>query len=369
VAERPVPDQVLHAPETERLLWFHDRLLDHEMLNIVFKQVRQAIAPPAVAPLVLLLGPTGVGKSRLLLKLLEQVLTEAREAMIADRSIVPIAGTLMSAPETGSFDWKACYISALKALGEPLVEYKRDPLPDKTARSDPLRVWRESFKNALHYRKAHVFFFDEAQHLLKVSGRRYVDQMDALKSVAIECQVPLILAGTYQLLELADRSDQLSRRRELIHFARYDAHNKRQLKEFKTFILTIQSFLPVENPPDLLKDWDYLYEKSLGVCGVLYDWMIRALKASYVDGKPFSIDHLKGTVRRQKEINKAWHTIVNGERDLRDARATPGLRAALGLDTPQAKDSEKGGRKSGGNRHPGQRKPGRDQVPSAAATS
>jgi hypothetical protein len=35
--------------------------------------------------------------------------------------------------------------------------------------------------------------------------------------------------------------------------------------------------LPVPEPPDLVKDWEFLYERSLGCVGVLKDWLMRTL--------------------------------------------------------------------------------------------
>ena len=54
---------------------------------------------------------------------------------------------------------------------------------------------------------------DEAQHLKKfASGRRLLDQMDILKSLASLTDTIHVLIGTYELLGLADLSAQLNRR-------------------------------------------------------------------------------------------------------------------------------------------------------------
>lgn len=35
--------------------------------------------------------------------------------------------------------------------------------------------------------------------------------------------------------------------------------------------------LPLSEPPDLLNDWEYLYERSIGCVGILKDWLVRVL--------------------------------------------------------------------------------------------
>src|SRR6266852_4245374 len=47
----------------------------------------------------------------------------------------------------------------------------------------------------------------------------------------------------------------------------------------QTFINVVRSFekeLPFEERPDLVSDWEFLYERSLGSIGVLKEWLVRA---------------------------------------------------------------------------------------------
>ena len=337
-----VPPDILAAPAPVQLAWYEERLLEHDTLRRVYQEVRRALRPPVVKPLVMVLGPTGVGKSRLVRKLCEQVLKEARAEMVADPGYLPVEGIQLAAPETGNFDWKACYVKALQALQEPLIQYKRDPLQREVTRADPMRLWRESFCTAVRYRRTQFFYFDEAQHLLKVTGRRYTDQMDAVKSLSQDATIPLLFVGTYELLQLIDRSDQLSRRTRLIHFPRYDARINAEKEEFLTFLLTLRTYLPVDNPPDLSQHWQFLYAQSLGALGVLYDWTIDALKLSFEEGKPFGVHHLRATARRQSEVKEAYRVITNGEKKLADSPANREFYALLGLldDNALAADNE-----------------------------
>ena len=55
------------------------------------------------------------------------------------------------------------------------------------------------------------------------SGRRLLDQMDNLKSLANMTNTVHVLIGTYDLLGLMNSSAQLSRRSIEIHFPRYHA--------------------------------------------------------------------------------------------------------------------------------------------------
>jgi len=119
---------------------------------------------------------------------------------------------------------------------------------------------------------------DEAQHLSKMaSGRRLLDQLDVVKSIANQTRIVHVLFGTYDLLAFRNLNGQLSRRSLDVHFPRYRAESA---SERQVFINILQSFahhMPLAEPPDLAANWELLYERSIGCVGILKQWLMRAL--------------------------------------------------------------------------------------------
>jgi hypothetical protein len=117
-----------------------------------------------------------------------------------------------------------------------------------------------SWEHAVHYRHPGAIFIDEAQHLGKIGGgSSLLGQLDFLKSLAILTSTVYVLAGTYELLTLDTLSAQLGRRSMVVHFPRYQATNKDDVRAFKTVLQAFQRHLPVEEMPDLVSWWQDCY--------------------------------------------------------------------------------------------------------------
>lgn len=138
---------------------------------------------------------------------------------------------------------------------------------------------RHAVEQALKYRRPVVVCVDEAQHLARMaSGRKLQDQLDCIKSLANLTGVPIVLCGHYELLVFRNLSAQLSRRSIDIHFRRYRADEKSELRIFKNVIWSFGRHLPLSEEPDLVEQWDYLYERSLGCVGVLKVWLLKGFR-------------------------------------------------------------------------------------------
>ena len=109
------------------------------------------------------------------------------------------------------------------------------------------------------------------------SGRKLQDQLDSIKSLANLTKTVHVLVGTYELLPFRNLSGQLSRRSVDIHFPRYRADRREDYLAFQSVLFTFQRHLPLVGNTDLVKDFDFCYERSIGCVGVLKDWLTRAL--------------------------------------------------------------------------------------------
>ena len=69
------------------------------------------------------------------------------------------------------------------------------------------------------------------------------------------------------LLAFRNLSGQLCRRSIDVHFGRYRADRPGEAAIFVNVFRSFAAQLPLEEPRDLVKDWEFLYERSIGCVG------------------------------------------------------------------------------------------------------
>lgn len=365
----PTEAQLQKLKAFERFTMAHPRLMQ------VKDRLMSAIHGAAPGSLVLVIGPTGVGKTTLRLKS-EQVLTAEMMPMLRDDpGRMPFVSVEAIASLTGSFNWRDHFTRMLLGMNEPMVTDKlngqrlRDSggangrfTPGPRAAGFELQY---AVEQALRHRQPAAVFIDEAQHLGRItSGRKLSDQLDVIKSMANRTETVHVLFGTYELLAFRNLSGQLSRRCLDVHFARYSAESKEDLEIFKNVLLTFQNQLPIP-ACDLVQTWDLLYERSLGCVGIVKEWMVRAITLALDDGQAILTQtHLKESALSASQCEKILGETREGELRLKEADGSRSrLRVLLGLDTKSMNESsrqEQTAVKS--RRRAGQRNPKRDKV-------
>ncbi len=193
---------------------------------------------------------------------------------------------------------------------------------------------RWALEQALRHRRPVAFIVDEAQHFKRIaSGRRLLDQMDTLKSLANMTGITHVLIGTYELLGFAQLSAQLDRRSFEIHFPRYHIDIPEEMLAFKRVLLTFQRHLPLTGEPDLVAQAEYFYERSVGCVGVLKDWLTRALAAALEDGQETltktvlerqALPHRK-LLRMAREIREGEETLAANSHTQTELRSLLGM--------------------------------------------
>lgn len=285
------PQELLSQPPETRLRYFETKVVAHQRLKEVHASLLHALRYPAGVSLILVVGPTGVGKTTLRRRMERQLLEDAQASPTCSPGHIPVVGIEVAAPDGRNFNWKDYYTRALLALDEPFITAKItyevcDMHRDEhgrlvLGRSLTIPDLRRALEKTLQHRQPRAFLVDEAQHFRKMaSGRRLLDQMDNLKSLASMTNTVHVLVGTYELLGLTNLSAQLSRRSLEIHFPRYHADSAEDLKEFRKLLRTLQKHLPLVDEPDLEAHTDEFYERCLGCTGMLKTWLNRALAAA-----------------------------------------------------------------------------------------
>ncbi len=236
-------------------------------------------------------------------------------------------------------------------------------------------------EQTLRFRRPLAVLLDEAQHLASVgSGRRLSDQLDVIKSIANCTGTAHVLLGTYSLLAFRNLSAQLSRRRVDIHFPRYRSDNPEDLKTFKTVLHSFELHLPLSEPPDLVSEWEYLYERSIGCVGVLKEWLVRALTGVLrKNANRLALRDLEAHALSVAQCDKMLAEALEGEMRLVESSGERALlRNRLGLSVHEARHEDATAdqgvheaetplpRKQ--RRTPGQRRPIRDAVACSLGT-
>lgn len=378
------PRELLSQPWTARLEYFKGYTMAHPRLVAARDALLGAIHERAPNSLILVLGPTGVGKTTLRTKIERLLATEMLADLRADPGYLPVVSVECIAPESGAFSWRDHFRRLLLQMQEPLLDHKLKPgisihIGSRVVRFMPNAnavggEYRYAAERALCFRRPVAVMLDEAQHLAAVgSGRRLSDQLDVVKSIANCTGTVHVLLGTYGLLAFRNLSAQLSRRSVDIHFSRYQAEDPEDRKIFLSVLRSFERQLPLSEPPELVKDWEYLYERSIGCVGVLKDWLARALTAvSRRSANVLTFRDLQAHALSVSQCDKMLAEASEGEVRLCESAEERGrLRIRLGLSPREGgrEDSTAGQAAreveippSRQRRRPGQRRPTRDAI-------
>lgn len=342
------PD-LLKQPKPVRQAYFDGFMAEHSRIKDAVVQVMDIIHVPADSRVVHIVGPTGVGKSTLMVHLLKEIFEEEMPAMKKDPGLIPTAFITARTPPVGTYNWTDHFIRTMNALDEILVSKKielTDPEPLPRDVPKPIRkqigdnaAIQRAAESTLKNRKLTAFFIDNAHFLLKrLSEAEVKNQADNVFSVADQSDTLHVLIGTYDLLEMRNLNGQLARRSQTFHFSNYSIDDVNDRKFFSSAFKTLLSAVPLPEPPDLMdaEHVEFAYERSLGCIGILKNWLSRSLNAAMkrkdqkLNFKTFKQQALSIAECRQIaiEISKGKTKLKENE----DALARLELRQYLGMD-------------------------------------
>lgn len=304
----------------------------HPRIAATIEDCRLMLAAGGNANLLLVCGPTGVGKTTLGDFLVEVELKNQADELAANPGYIP--AIRVEAPSSGEreFSWRLFYQRILSRLeGEldaPRTAYGVDPLTGKVVRpagaqTNRLSGLRTAVERSLRNRGTRFIVVDEAAHMMRqCHPNRLEQQLDTLKSLSNEYGVQWILLGSYDLFELVSLSGQLARRTHVIHFSRYRQDMDSDVRAFNGCIKQLGKYLPALQSVDLLKYAEVFHQNTLGCVGTLRTVLTRL--DLLVAEKGWSEEILCQALLTEAQMTQIMREIVEGEE-----RIAPGLRRSL----------------------------------------
>jgi archaellum biogenesis ATPase FlaH len=358
------PIELLDRTVKERVDYFKKRTVGHPNLQLAYLDLMDKIEIAGKGKVLLVYGPSGVGKSTLFRKVKEEITKQYRDEMNQDKGFFPVIGVEATSPEDGKFDWIDFYTESLHEVEEILINEKRLPNDHQAPKNNnqrAKRALRRALENVIKYRKVKLILIDEAQHMTKAGKSETLrNHMDTIKSLASKFEIPIILFGTYELLSFRNLSGQLSRRGLDVHFPRYNAELTEEITAYKNVLGYFQVHLPLQNQPDLINNWEYFYQRTIGCVGILRDWLRNTLDYKLKKTPGATTLTLNDFKKFEPTIDQAYKMadeIISGE-DLLESqkKMEHDLNFKLGL----GKVKEEVEQKKKTNKKPGVRDPKRD---------
>jgi hypothetical protein len=185
----------------------------------------------------------------------------------------------------------------------------------------------------------------------------------------ISLGVSHLLVGTYDLRPFRKINAQLACRSVDIHFPRYGAANEEEAQAFRSVLWALQRQLPVEQEPELVEQWEFLYARSIECVGLVKMHLNRALALALTEKRKIvTPSHLRKTALPEARVELALRNALESETELAEvAGADERLLTLLGLRGPRPASSQQMQEKEPPSSphaalRPGKRGPGRDEI-------
>jgi len=303
--------------------------IKHTRIRQVMDELSCLIYPESQDSILMVCGPTGVGKSALAKHMVNAENERSAAEMQADAGIIPAVYVEARASGEDDFSWRLFYQSVQEQLDTeielPKYHFGIDAgtgrmMRSRSPKDRTLAGLRTSLEKALRHRKTRFLVIDEAAHIIHQTRRNRLEiQLDTLKSLANQAGVQIVMVGSYDLFQLMSLSGQLARRTHVLHFERYRQDNDSDIRAFRACVQKFQDAAASIWGQGLMPYSDVLHENTLGCIGTLSAVLTRAAKLAENKGS-WSTEHLRTALLSELQRQQILEEILDGE-----AAINPGL--------------------------------------------
>lgn len=323
-----------------------DLRIRHTRIRQVMDELSCLIYPGSQESILMVCGPTGVGKSTLAKHLVTDANRQSQAQMEEDAGIIP--AVYIEAPASGeeNFSWRLFYSRVLAQLESdvnlPKYHFTIDPdsgrmVSSSNPRDRTLAALRTAVERALLHRKTRFLVIDEAAHIIRQARRNRMEvQLDTLKSLANQAGVQIVLVGSYDLFQLMSLSAQLARRTHVLHMERYRQDNVDDERAFNACVQKFQEAGAKLWGNKVMPYAKALQENTMGCVGTLCSVLSRAANLAEKNGE-WTEDCLRRALLTDVQRNRILEEILDGEMAI-----NPGLTRQIWA----SKDSSKAQRKA-----------------------
>lgn len=300
--------------------------IKHTRIGQLMQDLNTLIYPGSQDYMLMVCGPTGVGKTTLAHYVVENALKSNSERMATDAGLIP--AVYVAAPASGEheFSWRLFYSRILAQLDQdfayylPRANFGIDTETNRMVRprsssGQSLSSLRTAVERGLAARGTQLLIIDEAAHIIHQSspGRLHT-QLNTLKSLSDACGAQIMIIGAYDLYQLMSLSGQLSRRTHVLHFERYREDHPEDVRAFLGCIQKFQNALPHLWDNKLLAHAAALHENTVGCIGTLSSVLMRTarlLENSQKQG--WSTDTLRRSLLTDAQHKSILNETLDGE--------------------------------------------------------
>lgn len=248
--------------------------------------------------MALIVGSSGAGKSRLI----QQIYNEAFGSPNSwSGGKIPAIKVNASNSDRAYFSPRALMHAMLKALCNIFCSSPADidswpianDLKDATKRamralkaSDISEsTMRETVLELGLIRELKTIFVDEGNLMCLTQRHRFpTDYLESLKALAIELNIRIVVAATYDILEVWNHTAQINRRMRTIHLKRYRQEVKKEYADFAGIVASFETDYELKKGI-LTKKLGIIYQNTYGIPGEVASLIERAIEMALADSK------------------------------------------------------------------------------------
>lgn len=371
------------SSEIKQILDTMDRdLVLHNRFHDAYDAILHAIQHEAPDTIIAVVAPTGAGKSSLARCVAGEVRRYFRKKGLLPGQI-PVVCLEAEASERHVFQWRPFYHQWLVCLEEPMLEAKVDLQAALKAKQgsdgqirginilrDDLGFLRNRIRECLEEHGTYVVEIDEANNIAAVGkSGSHAGQMHLLKTMANRMKCRIVMFGTAEMIPLLDQSAQLGRRVIEVSIEPY-GDSDADLKEFGSAAMSLFERGPIPIAFTIAEQILYLHEGTIGLIGVLAQWVRRAFARALRSGaKRLTTDHLEKTRLPERKIRLLAREVALCAAYFEGAPMSdhsPTAAAVGSLNETADDNAPVAKKKRGRNLRPGNRRPHRDatgQIP------